>query len=657
MLASIRLTLLAAFAAFVCLAQPAMIGNGDRVTYGRAGVRGRLAVGLWPHPVAFDYDGDGKMDLIVGCPDRPYNGTYFFRNIGTNREPLFAPAVRLGQGLKDLVAADFNGDGKLDLVVNGGYYSDVRRNGLREYVSVRVARDFHIGRDDLWYPVDWDDDGKIDLLEGVSDWREYGWDDAFNSKGEWTRGPIHGYVYFHRNLGNNDHPVYAPPVALMAGGKRLDLRGSPSPNPVDWFGRGRLDLIGGDFIDTITIFENLGTRAAPNLDRGRLVEAGGQPVRMELCMIQPRVVDWYGDGRPHLIVGQEDGTVLWIENVARKGEPPVFKTPRHFEQVDPFLKSGALSRPVPVDWNGDGRLDLLAGNSGGYVQYFENVGTKTQAAWEDRGYLKAAGETIHVTAGPNGSVQGPVEEKWGYSNPVAADWDLDGRLDLVVNDIWGKVVWYRNAGSRTNPVLEKAQPVEVEWTGAPPKPRWVWWTPRPKELVTQWRTTPRVVDWNRDGLPDLAMLDHEGYLAFYERYREGAALKLKPPTRIFLDQAGAPLRLAARPAGGSGRRKIDAADWDGDGDLDLIVDSASNAAWYENVGSQQKPVFVYHPGLVDRPLNGHNPTPATGDFNGDGRLDIIIGAEDGFFYFFDRRYIDRVASRATLPGEGRPPKP
>jgi hypothetical protein len=93
-------------------------------------------------------------------------------------------------------------------------------------------------------------------------------------------------------------------------------------------------------------------------------------------------------------------------------------------------------------------------------------------------------------------------------------------------------------------------------------------------------------------------------LAFYERYREGAALKLKPPARIFLDKAGAPLRLAARAAGGSGRRKIDVIDWDGD-----------------------------------------------------GRLDIIMGAEDGFFDFFDRRYIEKIASRATLPGEGRLPKP
>ena len=27
-----------------------------------------------------DYDGDGDYDLLVSCPDKPYNGTFFFEN-------------------------------------------------------------------------------------------------------------------------------------------------------------------------------------------------------------------------------------------------------------------------------------------------------------------------------------------------------------------------------------------------------------------------------------------------------------------------------------------------------------------------------------------------------------------------------------------------
>src|SRR5690349_16338838 len=55
------------------LAEPAMIGTGDRITFGRLGVKGKLSVGLWAHPAPVDIDADGAMDLIVSCADRPYN--------------------------------------------------------------------------------------------------------------------------------------------------------------------------------------------------------------------------------------------------------------------------------------------------------------------------------------------------------------------------------------------------------------------------------------------------------------------------------------------------------------------------------------------------------------------------------------------------------
>lgn len=621
-------------------AAPAMVGTGDRITFGRAGVRGRVAVGLQPRPAALDADGDGDLDLVITCPDRPYNGIYLFVNIGSNAEPLYDRAQWLGPARRELTAADFDGDGAMDLVTSGGYYSDFRRNRLSKFVEVKLERSYHVGRDDMWQPFDWDGDGRIDLLTGVSDWRDYGWDDAFDETGRWTRGPLHGYMYLHRNKGSNAKPEYEAAVKLEAGGRAIDLYGTPAPNPVDWFGRGVFDLIGGSFVDRVTLFRNTGTRRRPALAAGVEVEAGGKPLRMDLCMIQPRVVYWHADRRPSLLIAEEDGTVALLENTAPRGREPRLAAPRYLTQVDPYVKSGVLSRPAAADWNGDGRLDLLAGNSAGSIRYFENSGTPENPVFADRGDLTAGGEPIRRVAGPNGSIQGPAEEKWGYSNIVVADWDQDGDLDILVNDILGAVVWHENTGTRTAPELAKAQPIEVEWRGKPPKPEWNWREPRGKELVTQWRTTPKVVDWDRDGLPDLVMLNHQGYLALFRRAKVNGALVLLPPERIFVTGSGRYLNLAAGRAGASGRRKIEFADWDNDGDLDLITDSDQGPVWYENRGTTAAPVLELRGTIIKASLAGHNPTPCVADWNGDGRLDVIVGAEDGFFYYFDGRYIE-----------------
>src|SRR5207249_6555198 len=121
-----------------------------------------------------------------------------------------------------------------------------------------------------------------------------------------------------------------------------------------------------------------------------------------------------------------------------------------------------------------------------------------------------------------------------------------------------------------------------------PKPSWTWWNPRGQQLVTQWRTTPAVADVDRDGLPDLVMLDPEGYLALFARVDHGdGRLGLRPGRRVFrgdgpstfdanhvaVAKPSGLLRLNADRAGKSGRRKLCLADWDGDGTLDLLVNS------------------------------------------------------------------------------------
>ena len=99
-------------------------------------------------------------------------------------------------------------------------------------------------------------------------------------------------------------------------------------------------------------------------------------------------------------------------------------------------------------------------------------------------------------------------------------------------------------------VVSAATPITVDWQEQSPKPAWSWWDPEPGELATQWRTTPCVLDWNDDDLNDLVMLDHEGYLAFYERSRVEGELVLLPPKRLFKIEGPSEFDSRHRPVGG-----------------------------------------------------------------------------------------------------------
>ena len=55
--------------------EPAMIGTGDRITYGRPNVRGKLAVGLWAHPAPLDMDKDATSTWWWAVPIGPRTGS------------------------------------------------------------------------------------------------------------------------------------------------------------------------------------------------------------------------------------------------------------------------------------------------------------------------------------------------------------------------------------------------------------------------------------------------------------------------------------------------------------------------------------------------------------------------------------------------------
>jgi hypothetical protein len=614
-------------------------GSLERLKYNNPGLVVDLGVGLWAWPLPMDFDGDGDLDLVVNCPDKPSNGVYVFENPG-GAFPVFKKAKRISKGIQN-VQVSYDAKGHPHVLSPGFEYPDFLKTGLERPVRLPVAANVHPNkvRANMWRDVDFDGDGLLDLIIGVGDWTDYGWDNGYDPSGRWIRGPLRGFVYWLRNSGAIERPSYEKPakVTIDGGNQPVEVFGWPSPNFADFDGDGDLDLLCGEFLDGFTYFENVGSRTEPRYAAGeRLLTVDGKPLVMDLQMITPTAIDWDGDGDIDLIVGDEDGRVAWIENTGRlSGRRPSFRSPRYFRQEADDVKIGALATPTAIDWDGDGDTDLIVGDTAGYLAFLENQSGPgvERPKWEAPKLLEAAGKAIRIMAGPNGSIQGPCEAKWGYTTQTVADWDDDGLPDLVVNSIWGKVVWYRNIGTRKTPMLESARPVEVEWEGTQPRLAWGWLIPQGKGLLTQWRTTPVAVDWNRDGLTDLLMLDHEGYLAFFERgIRDGKRI-LTSPRRVLCDSQGKPLRLNAGTSGKSGRRKLCVVDWDGDNKLDILVNSA-NARWFRQVDAHGGIWRFEDRGDVSlRNIEGHDTHPTSVDWNADGVPDLVIGAEDGRLYY------------------------
>jgi len=615
-----------------------------RVKYNNPELSTDLGVGLWANPLPVDFDNDGDYDLLVSCNDKPWRGTYFFENKSGEVFPVFEPPVYVGEPNKHIQVSYINGKARFMLpgkeLLN---YTKTFGEDTKDLFPGDIFEKFHNRiRFNQWKYVDYENDGDLDIIVGIQDGEDYGWDNAYNNKGEWTRGPLHGYVYLIENVKGK----YNLKGKIEAAGEPIDVYGQPTPNFDDFDGDGDLDIICGEFIDKFTWFENIGSREKPEYAAGRYLENSEGIIKMDLEMIIPVALDWDKDGDIDLVVGDEDGRVAFVENTGKiENKMPLFNSPRYFQQKAEALKFGALVSPFSVDWDDDGDEDLICGNSAGYLGFIENLKDGVSPKWARPVYLKADGEVIREQAGYNGSIQGPCESKWGYTVLTVADWNNDGLKDIITNGIWGKVLWYENVGSKGHPVLTKPKPVKVEWGSKTPKPTWNWWEPEENTLVTQWRTTPVTIDWNKDGLMDMIILDTDGYLSYFERIGTDNGLMLKPGKHIFysdktynrknelIDEEGGILRLSEMPDGKSGRRKIAFADWDSDGDLDLIVNS-KNAAWFENTGTKEGNVyFTFRGNLTDQKLAGHSTCPAIVDWNKDGVPDILLGAEDGCFYY------------------------
>ena len=205
----------------------------------------------------------------------------------------------------------------------------------------------------------------------------------------------------------------------------------------DLDGDGDLDMVIGNHQGDFHYFENTGSGGNPGFT---LRTGQSNPLNHLVANFDstPVFADLDNDGDPDLVNGRDNGTISYIENTGTATAPgfvPRSGAGNPFNGID----AGRNSTPALTDLDGDGDLDLIAGNFDGELAYFENTGTASAPAFTRR----------TGTANPLDSISAE-----SHSAPELADLDGDGDFDLVLWGWYGAMDYYENTGTAANPVFE-----------------------------------------------------------------------------------------------------------------------------------------------------------------------------------------------------------
>ncbi len=234
----------------------------------------------------------------------------------------------------------------------------------------------------------------------------------------------------------------AAPVRLSAAGKPIDVDGFAAPFVGDYDGDGRQDLLVGQLdFGMLRIYRNFGSDTHPAYDTHQWFEADGDLACIPSgCAIgfTPQLVDFDGDGRTDILTGSFNGGILFAfrRNVDGTFLPAEVIEDR-FGDVH-LAKRRYNSTVFAHDWDSDGDLDLLIGRSAYCLS--RNLGTTSNPKFDVATKLMVDGKEIE-----NGGIP-----------PVMADWDGDGRDDLIAGRRY-EIVWYRNVSNVGEPEFEEAR--------------------------------------------------------------------------------------------------------------------------------------------------------------------------------------------------------
>lgn len=404
------------------------------------------------------------------------------------------------------------------------------------------------------------------------------------------------YVRLYRNVGG---PL-SPDFELIADTLR-DNRGAPIfsdrqniPNAADIDCDGMLDLLIGRLVGTVTRYEavsGVGTTASQFrhiTDRFEGIE----------------------------LVGSPDG--IRNGNVPTQRFGPLGAGPAPFSGGLPTMRHGANTMAL-ADIDGDGDVDFFWGDffEPGLL-FIENRGSCTEP---------------DLGAEPQQFPLNDPLETSGYNAPTFGDMDGDGDLDLLIGVLGGA---YNPNMTTADNLLHLTQNAD-------------------DGFQLQTRRFISQIDVGSESVPSFVDLDGDGDLDLLVGNRIDPEDSTTSHVLRF-ENVGTPTAPEFHSAGriamdGSYHNAPAFGDLDGDGDLDIILGTwRADLRYIENTGSRRAPRFQLKDSVFVQLPRGSNATPALGDIDADGDLDLIVGESDGTLNLFENTG-DRSIPRFQLISE------
>lgn len=265
---------------------------------------------------------------------------------------------------------------------------------------------------------------------------------------------------------NIDCPVSPSQSEIIPFSKSQKLHAGSSVTPIDLTGNGVYDLLIGDVdFSGLTALYNSGSNIDAHISSVETnFPSSGTPVDI-LSMPFPSLVDIDGDGNPELIVAPFDEKSfisknhnhIWLYNIT-SGTPPEFQLQTTSFLIEDMLSFGTNAFPAFADFSGNNTPDLLVGNFGFYDTVFVNSGITTAKYIASVAWLKNTG----TPANPSFYLQttdvaGLSSLELTHLYPTLADIDNDGDLDLLIGTSNGSFIFVENLANQAGePVWAEA---------------------------------------------------------------------------------------------------------------------------------------------------------------------------------------------------------